>query len=69
MNKSQYRYVPLAVCIRVQGPARWSGRPLICHTENLKAFPLWTTAAMTRQHGGRGVYTFPRWVFEDQIIM
>lgn len=63
-KKTGYWFVPLAVCIRVQSPARWSGRPLFCHTENLEAFPLWTTAAVTCQHGG--VYTFPRWVFEDQ---
>lgn len=59
-------FVPLAVCISVQGPARWGGRPLFCDTENLQALPLWTTAAMTGQHGG--VHTLPRWVLEDKHL-
>ena len=52
--------IPLTVCISVQGPARGSGRPLFCDTEDLKALPLWTTAAMTRQHWG--VHALPGWV-------
>lgn len=42
--------VPLAVCGRIQGPARWSGRSLLSNAQNLKAFPLGATAAVARQH-------------------
>lgn len=60
----QCRFVPLAVCISVQGPARWGGRPLFCDTEDFQALPLWATAAMTCQH--RGVHALPGWVLEDK---
>lgn len=59
-------FLPLAVCISIQGPARWGGRPLICDTEDLQALPLWTTAAMARQHWG--VHTLPWWVLEVKNI-
>lgn len=65
-KKISFWSVPLAVCVSVQGPARWGGRPLFCDTEDLQALPLWTTAAMTRKHGG--VHALPGWVLKDKNV-
>lgn len=55
------------MCVSIQGPAGRRGRPLFSDTENLKAFPFWSTPAMARQHGG--VHALPRWVLEFKYFV
>lgn len=57
-----YQNIPLAVHASVQGPAGWGRRPLFCDTKDFQTFSLWTTAAVTCQHGR--VHPFPRGVLE-----
>lgn len=55
------------MCVGIQGPAGWRRRPLFSDTENLKAFPFWSTPAMARQHGR--VHALPWWVLEIKYFV